>query len=155
MKELVILVGNIGSGKSTICKDYQKKGYVVIARDQLRYAIGGGTYVFNLKYEPIVWKTELDMLESFMELDINIIVDEVGVSKAMRLRYIKPAKELGYKVRCLLLPSLTMKKAVDRRMVNPHGQYNRKLWEEVWIKFNRIYEEPSFKEGFDDIIKIR
>ena len=58
MKNLIILVGNIGSGKSTYAKKYQKKGYIVIARDQLRYAIGGGEYIFNTKYEPLIWKTE-------------------------------------------------------------------------------------------------
>jgi len=152
-KELVILVGNIGAGKSTLCKKYQEKGYVVIARDHLRYAIGGGTYVFNLKYEPVIWETELCMLESFMELGVNIVVDEVGVSRAMRMRYIVPAKDNGYVVKCHVLPQLTMTEAVDRRMQDPHGQYDRKLWEDVWLKFAGMYEEPSFEEGIEDIIK--
>ena len=152
-KEVIILCGNIGSGKSTIAKDYQKQGYIVIARDQLRYAIGGGNHIFNLKYEPIIWKTELYMLESFMELGVNIIVDGVGVSRSMRLCYIMSAKDYGYKIKCVLMPRLNMKEAVDRRMQNPHQQADRKLWEDVWIKFNRIYEEPDFKEGFDEIIR--
>jgi len=153
MKELVILVGNIGSGKSTICKKYQKEGYVVIARDCLRYAIGGGIYVYNTKYEPIIFETELCMLESFMELGVNIVIDEVGVSRAMRMHYIIPAKDYGYTVKCHVLPQLLRKTAVDRRMQNPHGQYDRDLWEQVWDRFQSKYEEPSFDEGIDDIIR--
>jgi len=152
-KDLIILTGNIGSGKSILTKQYQAKGYVVIARDALRYAIGGGTYVFNTEYEAIIWETELLMLEFFMKLGVNIVVDEVGVSKAMRLRYITPAKKYEYAVKCHVLPKLTMKESIDRRMRDPHGQYNRKLWESVWLKFAKIYEEPSFEEGFTEIIK--
>jgi dephospho-CoA kinase len=35
-KEIILLIGNIASGKSTIAKQYAKKGYVVISRDSLR-----------------------------------------------------------------------------------------------------------------------
>lgn len=152
-KELIILCGNIGEGKSTLAKKYQEKGYVVIARDGLRYMIGGGNYIFNKEYESVIWETEFCMLKSFMEKGVNIVVDSVVISKALRVRYIIPAKDYGYIVKCHLLPKLGMKEAVDRRMRNPHGQYDRKLWEEVWLKFNRVYEEPSLKEGFDQIIK--
>ena len=153
MKELIILVSNIGGGKSTLAKKYQEKGYVIIARDQLRYAIGGGTYIFNPKYEPIIFETELCMLESFMELGVNIVIDEVGVSRAMRMRYIIPAKDYGYTVKCHVLPQLLRKTAVDRRMKNPHGQYDRNLWEQVWDRFQSKYEEPSLDEGLDEIIR--
>jgi hypothetical protein len=97
---------------------------------------------------------EILMLESFMGLGVNIVVDVVGVSKAMRERYIIPAKDFGYKIKCQVLPQLTMKDAVDRRMTNPHGQFDRNIWESVWIKFQAQYEEPTLDEGFDEIIKI-
>lgn len=153
MKELIILVGNIGSGKSTLTKKYQEDGYVVIARDCLRYAIGGGTYVYNVNYEPIIFDTELHMLEAFLKLGVNLVIDEVGVSKAMRMRYILPAKDYGYTVKCHVLPQLLQKTAVDRRMQNPHGQYDRELWKQVWDRFQSQYEEPSFDEGIDEIIR--
>jgi len=153
MPKLVITIGNIGSGKSTLAKKYQEKGYIVIARDMLRYAIGGGNYIFDDKYESIIWKTELYMLESFMELGVNIVVDEVGISRSMRLRYIVPAKDYGYTIKCHILPKLTMKEAVDRRMKSPHGQPDRKLWNKVWQKFQRMYQEPNLEEGIDKIIR--
>jgi len=88
-----------------------------------------------------------------MELGVNIVVDEVGVSKAMRMRYIVPAKDCGYTVKCHVLPQLLQKTAVDRRMQNPHGQYDRELWKQVWDKFQSLYEEPSLEEGLDAIIR--
>lgn len=153
MKKIIILTGNIGAGKSTIVKKYQEKGYVVIARDMLRYAIGGGNYVFDKKYEPIIWSTELTMLDDFLNLGVNIIVDEVGVSKLLRSRYINVAEIYDYKIISYVFPRLSMKESVDRRMTNPHGQNDRELWERVWINFDKMYEEPSLDEGFDHIIK--
>lgn len=153
-KELIILVGNIGCGKTTLSHKYVKAGYVAIARDYLRYAIGVGDYVFNADYESIIWKTEQYMFKHFLKLGVNIIVDEVGISKKLRKGYIKLGKEYNYNITCVILPLLDMKKAVDRRMNNPHGQENRKLWEGVYNKFSKMYKEPTIKEGFNSIIKL-
>jgi predicted kinase len=153
MKELVLLVANTGEGKSTLAKKYQEKGYVVIGKDSIRYAIGAGNYVYKQEYEPIIWEIELSMLESFMDLGVDIVIDSICVSKIMRARYINPAKLYDYKVKCHLLPQLTMKEAVDRRMQNPHGQNDRALWEHTWVKFQQQYEEPTLDEGIDEIIR--
>jgi len=153
MKKLVILVGNIGCGKTTLAQKYQKKGYVVIARDQLRYAIGNGNYVFKKEYEPIIFSTELYMLKEFLTKGVNIVIDEVGISFILRKRYIDIAEEYGYKIICHILPRLPIKEAVRRRMKNPHGQYDKKIWRQVWTRFNKMYEEPVKEEGFYKIIK--
>ena len=153
MKTLILLVGNIGSGKTTYIKNrkFVERGYVIIARDRLRYNIGGGQYIFNPEYEPIIWSTELYMFRRFLELGKNIVVDEVGISKKMRARYITLAKEYGYFITCAEMPRLSQKEAVDRRMNDPHGQPDRKLREQVWLKFDLQYEPPDVSEGFDII----
>jgi len=154
-KKLIMLVGNIGSGKSTLAKTYTKKGYVIIARDALRYNIGGGQYIFDLNLEPAIWNTELTMVENFMKESVNIIVDEVGIERTMRARYIECACKYNYHITALVLPKLSMKESVDRRMINPHGQANRQLWEEVWIKFNSLYKPPVLAEGFNKITNFK
>jgi len=151
---IIVLVGNIGSGKSTLVKQYQEQGYIVIARDMLRYAIGGGEYVFNPEYEPIIWNTELSLLDDFLNKGVNIIVDEVGLSKAMRRRYIDIAEIYDYNITCIQLRKLSKEESVNRRMINPHGTNDRKVWGDVWEKFNKQYEEPSLDEGFDEIIHV-
>lgn len=152
-KELILVVGNIASGKTLLCREYQKRGYIVISKDSLRYAIGLGEYVFNRKYEPIIFYTEHCMLEEFMQLGVPIILDGMVMSRSLRMRYISLAKENGYKVICMLLPQLSMKESVDRRMKDKHGNFRRKTWNKVWERFNKIYEKPSLKEGIDKIIK--
>lgn len=154
--ELIILVGNIGTGKSTLTKEYVKKGYIVIARDALRYNIGAGKYIFDPQLEPAIWKTELEMFKSFIKLGVNVIIDEVGINKSIRARYIKEVKlpwYPPYKITCIEMPKLSKNELVDRRMKDPHGQPDRKIWEQVWAKFDAMYEEPTKEEGIDKIIR--
>lgn len=154
--EIILLVGNIGTGKTTLAKRIIKKGFshIVISRDALRYMIGADKYRFDPEIEPAIWASELNILINFMELGQNIIVDEVGISKSIRKRYINIAKNFKYSITVIEMPKLSKKIAVNRRMKNPHQQKDRKLWESIWDKFNSIYEAPSCKEGIHSIIRL-
>jgi len=147
--EVIVMVGNIGSGKSTKVKELQAMGYVVIARDTLRYAIGGGKYVFNYKYEPIIHATEKYLFRKFLDLGVNIVVDETNVTVEGRAVIIKEAKQRGYTVKCIVMKKLSKELSVDRRMTNPHDCPVREVWEEVWEKFDSMYVAPLEDEGFD------
>lgn len=153
--ELIILIGNIGNGKSTLAREYVKKGYVIISRDSFRYMIGGGNYRFDLKLEKFIKKSAVATLKCFLKSGYNIVYDEVNLSKILRQPTIQLAKEFNYKVVGVQLKRLSQKESVDRRMKNPHGQYDRNLWNEVWERFDSIYEEPNLKEGFDKIVRIK
>jgi len=152
---LVILVGNIGSGKSTLCSEYAQKGSIIVSRDSLRYMIGNGRYRFDPKLETAIWSSELHLVEEFMKLRVNLVADEVGLTPRMRQRYLRLAKLYHYTPIAVILPRLPMKQSVDRRMKNPHGQPDRQLWEMVWKKFDIVYEEPTLDEGFKKIIRKR
>lgn len=152
--QIIVMVGNIGSGKSTTIKLLKEKGlpHIVVSRDALRYMIGAGKYTFDINLEKAIWDSEKRILENFMLLHRPIIVDEVGVSKKMRARYIKLAKRFGYSMQVICMPMLDKKTCVDRRMNNPHDTPDRAVWESVWDKFNRLYQKPELKEGIDKII---
>jgi predicted kinase len=155
MLKIVILVGNIGSGKTTYTHKLVKEGYVAISRDALRYMIGNGKYTFNPEVEPAVFKSEHDIIKNFMRLGVDIVIDEVGVQHYLRKRYTALAKKYGYKAICMVLPRLSMKECVDRRMQDPHGQPDRALWEAVWKKFEKQRTVPCLDEGFDKIVYIK
>ncbi len=149
-RQVIILTGNIGSGKTTTTKKLQKDGYLVISRDSLRYAIGAGEYIFNTDYEPIIKIAALEHFKKFLKLGVNIVIDEVNIAKTSREPYIKAAKEEGYRIVSLIMPKLSKEESVKRRMNNPANQ-TKKIWEDVWNGFDRRYEYPTIEEGFDKI----
>ena len=155
-KELIILVGNIGSGKTTTCKELVKKGYIVVSRDALRYMMGSGQYVFNPEIEQAIAQSAYQIVENFMDADVKkVVVDEVNINWNLRDRYLYLADEYGYKKTAIVMPYLNQKDSVARRMKDPHGQFDKKVWESVYDRFDVCYQEPSFLEGFDKIKKLR
>jgi len=149
-KKCIIMVGNIGSGKSTYVKDLHGE-YAVVSRDKLRYMFGNGNYIFDTKLEPTVSAATFYIVDNLMETGVNIIVDETNVNIKMRKMYIGYAKMYGYEISAIVLPRLSMEESVNRRMNDPHGQYDRTVWENVWKKFDNSYIEPTLQEGFNSV----
>ena len=83
-RELVILMGNPGSGKSTTAYKFQKAGYKIIVSDELK---------------------DKKKMVSFVELNCNfnhsVAIDALNYNSEMRASYIKIAKSYGYKIRIL------------------------------------------------------
>ncbi len=155
MKKFYIMIGNIGSGKSTYIKDKLSEA-TVISKDGIRYALGGGTYVFNYKLEPIVHSTTVHLSKELCNIGINdLVLDETNVTQKNRAQWIKIAKDCGYEVIAIELPSFCKEVCVNRRLSNPHNQNNRELWENVWQRFFDKYQESTLAEGFDKIIHVK
>jgi predicted kinase len=153
--KIILFVGNIGSGKTTCIRQLMQKHFkqfVVVSRDDLRYMIGGGRYKFDVKLESAIYSSELKIISNFMRLKQNIIVDEVGINRKMRKRYIRLAKKYNYDVIVMQMPLLDKEVCVMRRMIAPHDCPDKKIWETVWEKFNKQYQAPSLKEGIKKII---
>ncbi len=151
-KELIILIGNIGSGKSTLCEEYVKKGYLIVSQDDLRYSIGAGKYTFDYLYEPCIKETIQTLARVIMQKSIPLIVDETNMSKVIRLKYLFLANLHEYKTTALVLPILSEEESVKRRLQNNHGDTDEETWKNVWKMFDIMYEEPTIKEGFDELI---
>lgn len=151
MKILTLLVGNIGSGKSTWIKN-NKKDALVVSKDSLRYMVGGGVYLFNPKIENIIWDIEKAFLNRAMLEGHDIIIDASNMNKKTRKSFIKVAKAFNYYVLAVVMPLLSKEECITRRMTNPHDQPSEEIWGMVWDKFNKQYEEPTLDEGINEII---
>ena len=152
MPNLIMMVGNIGSGKSTLVKQLTKQGYMVISRDALRYMFGGGEYLFDVDLEPEVFKLEKYALKLLSDFTYDIIIDETNMSAIGRKRYFDIVKDQGYTKTAIVMPKFSKIESVERRMEANHGNGTAIVWGEVWERFNNVYVEPTKNEGFDKII---
>lgn len=153
-KICVVLIGNIGSGKSTFTSALVAMDYIAIARDRVRYSIGGGSYLFNPAYEPAVHKINMYTFRQFLTLEKNLVIDETNVNVSMRADYILDAKNRGYKVVAIEFPRYSKEVSVTRRMSHNHGTGDAAMWGMVWDRFNNRYKSPTKQEGFDHIITL-
>ncbi len=153
--DLVILVGNIGSGKSTLAKKMVINGYLCISCDSLRYAIGSGRYTYNVELEPLIHKWSKLMVNDLISSNKRIVLDETNISVKLRSEFISLARQASYEVSAVVMPLLSREDSIRRRLQSNHGSTSRETWETVWDKFNKLYEAPSYMEGFDYIRNIK
>lgn len=155
MPNCIIVTGNIGCGKTTLSHKYVKKGYMVVSRDQLRYGLGNGKYIFTSKTENVIWKVELFLFEELLKSGLNLFVDETGINRKMRKRYIKIVQHYrNYKIISIELPRLSQTEAVANRLKLNHGSTKKEVWNSVWRNFDYLYEAPKKQEGFHQLIKL-
>lgn len=134
-QEVVILVGQPASGKSTFCKKYLlPKGYVHINRDTLK----------NKAKCQKLFKEALEEKKS-------VVVDNTNPDRATREEYIKIAKSFNVPVRCFHFNV--------ERSLSHHLNMLREAYQDVRripdVGFNTFYSrfnEPSKAEGFDSVV---
>ena len=152
MQTLVILVGNIGNGKTAIAKTYIKKGYVVVSRDGVRQMFAGGGYMFNFDTEPIVFKVARYTLLGLLQEGFNVVVDETNTTIKGRSRLVALGQEYNCNIIARVVHRLTKTESVKHRMESDTRGYSKEKWDEIWDIFDKQYQEPILKEGFHEII---
>ena len=151
MKRLIILVGNIASGKTTLVKDLVKLGYLVLSRDDIRYMLGGGEYIWDTNLEKIIKDIQLSLLRKIVRKKYDVVIDGTNMSMMSREDALAIANKAGYETIAYVMPKISKKKSVERRLANNHGNTTKKQWEDIWLKFDMWYEEPTHEEGFNKI----
>ena len=84
MKNLIVMVGPCGSGKSTLSKKYVEQGYTYINQDSQG-------------------REHLTLFDIAVMDGQNIIVDRMGFTRQQRERYLRVAKENGYTTEIIVL----------------------------------------------------
>lgn len=130
-----MLVGLPGSGKSTICKNYED--YYRISQDEQ----GKEQHLFNFKMA--------------IEDELNIIIDRCNFNIAQRQRYVKPAKEAGYKVTIIWLQvsAQDCKERIRSRKDHPNLNKDNENIDKVVDMFDNMFEPPERWEA-DEVLYI-
>lgn len=152
-KTIFILMGVPCSGKSFVANEMREEfpDAVYLNADTLRKVMTGD--ISDQSQNNLVFRVFDYMLEYFMLLEKDIIIDNCNVKKSYRKKYIEAAKENGYEVLGIVLDT-PLEICLER-----NEKRERKVPQEVIEKFDFMLRQnfPSKEEGFDnlDIIESR
>jgi bifunctional polynucleotide phosphatase/kinase len=135
-KELIIMVGYPGSGKTYYTKKFiQPAKYIYINQDELKTS---AKCVKELKKN--------------LELNNNVVIDNLNFTKNTRAKYIENAKKYNYDVRCIVLKTSKelSKHNMMHRYYNSDGKYSI-IPEIVYNNYRCNYELPEINEGIHKI----
>ena len=145
MRKIIVLVGNIASGKTTFTNERDTK---VLSRDALRCRFNAGKYVFDREKEPMIQDLLEAQLENAMLLDETVVIDATHMTKKSRAWILRIGEKYDAIVIAVVFKDRGLNTSVDDRMKCNHGDTPREVWEQVFIKFWTSYERPTEDEGF-------
>ena len=137
--EMVICVGSPGSGKSTFVKQFLSD-YERINNDTLK------------SKENCIKACRLNLNEGK-----SVVVDNTNPSKEVRAIYLKVAKELKVKARCIFFdtPKETCVHNNKQRALNTHRDHISKKVPIIALHvFFKNIVTPKASEGFERVIKV-
>lgn len=149
--ELNILVGNVGSGKSTIARKLAHLGNAVVNMDSIQESISGGIYgAYDPEKKKIYQKIEDTTIEETLKSGMSVCIDRTNMDKKRRSRFIEIGKKYTNNIKCFDFGCGT-DEMLKRRLKDTRG-VPEKTWYKVFESMRESYEKPDTSEGFSEII---
>ena len=152
MSKIILLVGQIGSGKSTYIKENIKSNTVIVNDDSIVASIHGGyNNLYDPKLKPLYKNIENEIIHFAKVLNLNVIIDRPNTTKNTRSRYISIARSLDMKIECVVFPLYDYKTHAERRFKSDSRDRSKEEWESIARTKQENYEKPHPIEQFNQI----
>ena len=138
--KLIILVGNIGTGKTTYRDNNYSNGESIICPDEMT---GNKEDIQGKMFKRI---------DESVEKKKNIVLDGNNITVRSRSLYIGMALKHGYYIQIVDF-GCGNEETLDRRIISSK-KYSPEFWKKIHLENLHKYEIPSLKEGCHSIIKI-
>lgn len=152
---LIVLVGNIGTGKSTLARKLADRGCLVVSLDAITTMLHGGNYgAYDAAIKDGVYKrVHREVIRAGL-LHGHVVVDDTNIDKKRRAKLVELALEMGQKACCIDFGSDVPGVGLKRRKDEPKG-VGLDTWDNVYHQMWRNYEEPACTEGFEFVVSAR
>jgi len=143
MRELIIMVGVPGSGKSTYVKK-NLQDYKVLSSDEIRKELFGDESCQSNNI--LVFNTLYKRAREYLLLGYNIVIDATSINVKERKRVLDNFKDLQIKKIAIYI------KTPIEICYKQDSERERKVGKDVIDYFNSNFEVPTKEEGFDEVI---
>ena len=147
-KELIVLCGLPGSGKSTYAKKKWSNSHVIICADEFRKVYTGKD--FDLSAEHMIHLMVSTTVEVLLKRSMPVVIDMTSLTTKSRLKWIDLARKCGAPVRCVWMDVATSV-CLER-----NARRERKVPAHVIDGMASRFKPPSGpnNEGFDLIARV-
>lgn len=151
--KLSLMIGNIGTGKSTIAHKLAFQGSAIFNMDSFQEMLGGGEYGrYDPKKRDVYATGENETIRAALKAGLDVCVDRTNMDLKRRERFIQIGKEYGAKIVAYHFGVGDKTKCLANRAKNPRG-VPMSVWEQVYDKMAADYKPPTPEEGFSEIIE--
>ena len=154
LAELVMFVGIPASGKSTMSKEYESNGYLVLSSDKTRAEILSNTaeqteeFLNNLN--ALVFDSIKKRALESVKHGVSVVIDATNLNRKKRKNFLRDFKKLGCVIKCVLF--ITSVEVCSARNKQREGVAYVPLKE--MRKLIKSFECPYYWEGFSEIIPV-
>jgi predicted kinase len=148
-----MLVGFIGSGKSTYSLKRASEGALIVNDDSIVNAIHAGMNTFyQVEMKHLYKEIEMLILQEGLKETKDIVIDCPNLDKKRRSRYINLAKNFNTYITAIVFPMISPEEHAKRRFNSDSRGYDLEYWTKVAREHFKSYEPVSIDEGFNEII---
>lgn len=146
MRELFIICGIPGSGKSTFLRNYVKEhSSIVVSRDAIRFSLLKENSDY-FEYEPIVEQMFYNGIIKALQLGYDVFADQSSISPAARKKLL--SRVCSYKKVNAIYVKTPLEICIKR---NNFRIGRARVPKEVILDMHKHFSPPTFEEGFDSI----